>query len=131
LYIYDSFFYSDTFNKATLEYWLHEQDHAHAEGAAETFDIERSSPEGLWLLAEHGFNSEWSLAASVGRWEAENFEALDTSMRYGLAINHHVSELDRIRLAVEQIDMPGFEDEMVITLQWSSFMGKHRHGMDW
>jgi hypothetical protein len=131
LSIYDSSFDSDTWNKATLEYWLHEQDHAHAEGAAETFDIERSSPEGLWLLAEHGFNSEWSLAASVGRWEAENFEALDTSMRYGLAINHHVSELDRIRLAVEQIDMPGFEDEMVITLQWSSFMGKHRHGMDW
>ena len=131
LSIYDSSLSSDTWNKATLEYWRHEQDHAHAEGAAQSFDVERSAPEGLWLLAEHGFSREWSIAASVGQWEAEVDEVLDTAMRYGLAINHHVSEFNRIRLAVEQVEQPGLEGEMMVTLQWSSFMGRHRHGLDW
>jgi hypothetical protein len=131
LSIYDSSLDDDTWNKASIEYWLHEQDHAHAEGAAQTFEIERSAPEGMLLMAEHGFSAEWSLAASVGRWEAEVDEALDTSMRYGLALNHHVSEFDRIRFAVEQLEQPGLEDEMMVTLQWSSFMGRHRHGLDW
>ena len=131
LSIYDSSLDSDTWNKATLEYWRHEQDHAHAEGLATFAEIERSAPEGLWLTAEHGFNSEWSMAASIGQWESEIEEALETSMRYGLAINHHVSEFDRVRLAVEQVEQPGLEDEMMVTLQWSSFMGRHRHGLDW
>ena len=127
LSIHDSSLDSDTWNKATLEYWRHEQDHAHAEGAAQYFDIVRSAPEGLWLLAEHGFNRDWSMAASAGRWESEVDEALEASMRYGLAINHYLSEYNRVRLAIEQVEHPGLDDGMTITLQWSSFMGHIDH----
>ncbi len=121
----------DSWNGATLDYWNHEQDHAHAEGAAQVSSIERSTPQGAWLVAEHGFSNEWSIAAHMAWWEAEVGEQLDGFTRYGFAVNRDFSEFNRLRMAVEQIEDPFADDGWAVSFQWVLFMGKHRHGLDW
>ncbi|MDP6850582.1 MAG: hypothetical protein QGH51_10435 [Planctomycetota bacterium] len=120
-----------SWNSFGLEYWNHSQEHPHAEGNAQTPEIERQEPQGAWLNAEHGFNPSWSAAVHIGWWEAEHEEVLESNYRYGLALNHHLSEFQRLRFAVEQIDWAEQSPDYVLTLQWSGFLGKHRHGLDW
>ncbi|MBC8371123.1 MAG: hypothetical protein H8E25_14080 [Planctomycetes bacterium] len=121
----------ESWNGASLEYWDHQQDHVHAEGAAQEGSIERSAPQGAWLVAEHGFSSDWSMAAHMAWWEGEVDEELDVFKRYGLAVNRNFSEFNRLRVAVEQIEDPAADDSWAVSFQWSLFMGKHRHGLDW
>jgi len=121
----------ESWKQFSLEYWNHAQDHAHAEGAAQTFEVERSEPQGAWMVAEHGFSKEWSAAAHVGWWETESNEALTSAYRYGVAVSRHFSEFNRVRFAMEQIDEPATDTAWLATVQWSVFMGKHRHGLDW
>ena len=131
LSISDASLDADSWNRASFEYWHHAQDHAHAEGDAEVFTVERAEPLGAWLVAEHGFSSEWSFGGHAGWWEAEVDESLESVLRYGVAVNRHFSEFNRLRVALEKIDEPFVEAEWLLTFQWSLFMGKHRHGMDW
>ncbi len=121
----------ESWKQFTLEYWNHAQDHAHAEGAAQTFEIESAKPQGAWMVAEHGFDNKWSAATHVGWWETENDEVLASAYRYGVAVSRHFSEFNRVRFALEQIDEPAAEPAWLATIQWSVFMGKHRHGLDW
>jgi hypothetical protein len=121
----------DSWKQFSFEYWHHTQDHAHAEGAAQTFELESSKPQGAWLVAEHGFSNEWSAAAHVRWWETENNESLKSAYRYGVAVSRHFSEFNRVRFAIEQIDEPAADTDWLATIQWSVFMGKHRHGLDW
>jgi hypothetical protein len=131
LSISDASLSDESWNRASFEYWNHAQDHAHAEGAAQAFSVERFKPQGAWLVAEHGFSSEWSIGGHVGWWETEFDESLESALRYGVAASRHFSEFNRLRLALEKIDEPSAGADWLLTFQWTLFMGKHRHGMDW
>ncbi|MDP6962628.1 MAG: hypothetical protein QGF46_00520 [Planctomycetota bacterium] len=132
LSVYSADLTGSRFHRASLEYWNHLQDVAHAEGAAQTFELETLEPQGAWFVTEHGLAEGWSIASQIGWWESEVEEQLESSYRYGLALNRNISEFNRLRLAVEEIDDASeSEKAMEVTLQWSAFMGKHRHGIDW
>ncbi|HJM39259.1 MAG TPA: hypothetical protein QGG59_03985 [Planctomycetota bacterium] len=122
-------------NSFTLEYWRHLQDGAHAEGVGVTdYEIEEGEElQGAWLTAEHGFSKSWSGGAHAAWWEEshEEGEPLETALRYGIFINRHFSEFQRLRFSLEQLEEPDEEPSQVLSIQWSTFLGKHRHGLDW
>ncbi|MCH2111630.1 MAG: hypothetical protein MK213_02135 [Planctomycetes bacterium] len=120
-----------SWNALGLEIWRHSQGMAHAEGAGGVLtDLEREShrPMGAWLRAEHGFSPQWSIGAHYGWWQEG--EELHDASRGGLMLNRHFSENNRLRFAVEQLQEDG-EDSIQATVQWTGFLGKHRHGLEW
>ena len=50
----------------------------------------------------------------------------------GIHLNRHLSEFQRLRFGVDYgKDDPEEEKTWIVAIQWSSFLGAHRHGMDW
>ncbi len=120
---------SSKWTMGSLEYWSHSADQAHFDGSLE---IERPGLNGLWGVLEQGTSSAWSRGIHGGVWEVFEEDENELAGMVGIHLNRHLSEFQRLRFGIDYgKDDPEEEKTWTVAIQWSSFLGAHRHGMDW
>lgn len=92
----------------------------------EVFGPGRKSRTGGYGYAEAFFARSWSGGVRFDYSEALD-DAIDRERTYSAFVTWMPSEFHRLRAQVDQIVSAGRDDQR-FTLQWTAFLGSHRHG---
>lgn len=84
---------------------------------------------GYYAYAERRFNLNWAAGVSGGMYEHAE-DSSEESWDVGAYGSWFINEFNRLRLEARHFDDPD-EESFGITLQWTTILGSHGHGIDW
>lgn len=84
---------------------------------------------GFHAYGEYFFDRHWSLGLGGGFYEHAD-DSDESSFDIGLFITYRINEFHRLRLEGRFFDDPG-EEFFGVMLQYTIFLGHHRHGLPW